>query len=143
MAANYLKAMQSYLKDSDLPKLEQLVVTKSWWDTVDILDRVVGSLVYDKPELEKIILQWSLSDNIWLRRVAIDHQLLRKENTNVQLMEKILLNNLDRTEFFINKAIGWALRDYSKTNPTWVAGFIEKNKERMADLSIKEASKYL
>lgn len=106
VAANYLKAMQSYLKDSDLPKLEQLVVTKSWWDTVDILDRVVGSLVYDKPELEKIILQWSLSDNIWLRRIAIDHQLLRKEKTNVQLMEKILLHNLSQAEFFINKAIG-------------------------------------
>ena len=143
MAANYLKAMQSYLKDSDFPKLEQLVVTKSWWDTVDILDRIVGSLVYDKPEMEKLILQWSLSDNIWLRRVAIDHQLLRKEKTNVQLMEKVLLNNLDQTEFFINKAIGWALRDYSKTNPEWVASFIEKNKERMAELSIKEASKYL
>ncbi len=143
MAANYLKAMQSYLKDSDLPKLEQLVVTKSWWDTVDILDRIVGSLVYDKPEMEKLILQWSLSDNIWLRRVAIDHQLLRKAKTNVQLMEKILQNNLNQTEFFINKSIGWALRDYSKTNPAWVETFIEKNKERMADLSIKEASKYL
>ena len=143
VAANYLKAMQSYLTENDLPKLERLVVTKSWWDTVDILDRVVGSLVYDHPELEEIILKWSLSDNIWLRRVAIDHQLLRKEKTNVQLMEKILLHNLNQTEFFINKAIGWALRDYSKTNPIWVAGFIEKNKERMADLSIKEASKYL
>lgn len=143
VAANYLKAMQSYLKDSDLPKLEQLVVTKSWWDTVDILDRVVGSLVYEKQELEKITLQWSLSDNIWLRRVAIDHQLLRKEKTNTQLMEKILLHNLNQTEFFTNKAIGWTLRDYSKTNPTWVTCFIEKNKERMAELSIKEASKYL
>jgi len=100
-------------------------------------------LVVDYPELEEVILKWSLSDNIWLRRVAIDHQLLRKEKTNVQLMEKILLNNLDQTEFFINKAIGWALRDYSKTNPEWVAAFIEKNKERMAKLSIKEASKYL
>ena len=100
VAANYLKAMQSYLTESDLPKLEHLVVTKSWWDTVDILDRVVGSLVYDKPELGEIILQWSLSDNIWLRRVAIDHQLLRKEKTDVHLMEKILLNNLDQTEFF-------------------------------------------
>ena len=143
VAANYLKAMQSYLTENDLPKLERLVVTKSWWDTVDILDRVVGSLVYDHPELEEIILKWSLSDNIWLRRVAIDHQLLRKEKTNVQLLEKILLHNLNQTEFFINKAIGWALRDYSKTNPIWVAGFIEKNKERMADLSIKEANKYL
>ena len=143
VGANYLKAMQSYLTESDLPKLEHLVVTKSWWDTVDILDRVAGNLVYDKPELGEIILQSSLSDNIWLRRVAIDHQLLRKEKTDVQLMEKILLNNLDQTEFFINKAIGWVLRDYSKTNPDWVARFIEKNKERMAELSIKEASKYL
>ena len=143
VAANYLKTMQSYLTEDDLPKLMRLVVTKSWWDTVDILDRVVGSLVYDKPELGEIILQWSLSDNIWLRRVAIDHQLLRKEKTDVQLMEKVLLNNLDQTEFFINKAIGWALRDYSKTNPEWVASFIEKNKERMAELSIKEAGKYL
>ena len=143
VAANYLKNMQSYLKDTDLSKLEQLIVTKSWWDTIDILDRVVGSLVYDKPELGEIILQWSLSDNIWLRRVAIDHQLLRKAKTNVRLMEKILLNNLDQTEFFIHKAIGWALRDYSKTNPEWVVSFIEKNKERMAELSIKEASKYL
>ena len=143
VAANYLKAMQSYLTENDLPKLERLVVTKSWWDTVDILDRVVGSLVANHPELEEVLLKWSLSDNIWLRRVAIDHQLLRKENSNVQLMEKVLLNNLDQTEFFINKAIGWALRDYSKTNPEWVASFIEKNKERMTDPSIKEASKYL
>ena len=143
VGANYLKAMQSYLTKDDLPKLERLVVTKSWWDTVDILDRVVGSLVADYPELEDVLLKWSLSDNIWLRRVAIDHQLLRKEKTNVQLMEKILLNNLDQTEFFINKAIGWALRDYSKTNPEWVARFIEKNKKRMSELSIREASKYL
>lgn len=143
VAANYLKAMQSYLTKDDLPKLERLVVTKSWWDTVDILDRVVGSLVADHQELEEVILKWSLSDNIWLRRVAIDHQLLRKEKTNVQLMEKILLNNLDQTEFFITKAIGWALRDYSKINPEWVARFIEKNRKRMAELSIKEASKYL
>ena len=143
VGANYLKAMQSYLTKDDLPKLERLVVTKSWWDTVDILDRVVGSLVANHSELEEVLLKWSLSDNIWLRRVAIDHQLLRKEKTNVQLMEKILLNNLDQTEFFINKAIGWALRDYSKTNPKWVARFIEKNKKRMAELSIKEASKYL
>ena len=143
VAANYLKAMQSYLTKDDLPKLERLVVTKSWWDTVDILDRVVESLVANHPELEEVILKWSLSDNIWLRRVAIDHQLLRKEKTNVQLMEKILVNNLDQTEFFINKAIGWALRDYSKTNPEWVARFIEQNKKRMSELSIREASKYL
>nr|WP_193307299.1 DNA alkylation repair protein [Streptococcus pneumoniae] len=72
VAANYLKAMQSYLKETDLPKLEQLVVTKSWWDTVDILDRVVGSLVYEHSELEEIIL--ILFENLFKpcqRRLAV------------------------------------------------------------------------
>ena len=58
-------------------------------------------------------------------------------------MEKILINNLNQKEFFINKAIGWALRDYSKTNPEWVRTFIENNKEKMSKLSIKEGSKYI
>ena len=85
----------------------------------------------------------NVDDNIWLRRVAIDHQLLRKEKTDTNLLEKILVNNLNHTEFFINKAIGWALRDYSKTNPQWVKDFIEKYKNNMASLSIREASKYI
>ena len=59
------------------------------------------------------------------------------------ILEKILVNNLNHTEFFINKAIGWALRDYSKTNPQWVKDFIEKYKNNMASLSIREASKYI
>ncbi|CAG5316246.1 DNA alkylation repair enzyme [Streptococcus pneumoniae] len=71
MAANYLKAMQSYLKETDLPKLEQLVVTKSWWDTVDILDRVVGSLVYEHPELEEIILSLLLYNGFILTGQAL------------------------------------------------------------------------
>lgn len=105
VGANYLKAMRSYLTKDDLPKLERLVVTKSWWDTVDILDRVVGSLVYDKPELEEVLLKWSLSDNIWLRRVAIDHQLLRKKNKCPTDGKDPQQSGPDR--IFINKAIGW------------------------------------
>ena len=67
----------------------------------------------------------------------------KKNKTNTELLEKVLENNLGQAEFFINKSIGWALRDYSKTNPEWVKNFIEKNKEKMAKLSIREASKYL
>ncbi|MGX7111605.1 DNA alkylation repair protein [Gemella cuniculi] len=143
IAAQYLKTMKKALVAEDLPKLKKLVITKSWWDTVDILDRVVGSLVYDNKKMQEIILEWSVDENIWLCRVAIDHQLLRKEKMNVELLEKILVNNLNQKEFFINKAIGWALRDYSKTNPIWVKRFIEVNSENMASLSIREASKYL
>ena len=142
-AAYYLKYMQRFLVEDDIPKLKELVLTKSWWDTVDILDKVIGSIIYNNKNLYPIILEWSKDDNIWLRRVAIDHQLLRKENTDEQLLEKILINNLNHKEFFVNKAIGWALRDYSKTNPQWVRNFIETHKENMASLSIRGASKYL
>ena len=78
-----------------------------------------------------------------MRRVAIDNQILRKDKMKTNLLEKILINNLNQSKFFINKAIGWILRDYSKTNPDWVRTFIEKHKNQMANLSIKEASKYL
>ena len=142
-AAYYLKYMQRFLVEDDISKLKELVLTKSWWDTVAILDKVIGSIIYNNKNLYPIILEWSKDDNIWLRRVAIDHQLLRKENTDEQLLEKILINNLNHKEFFVNKAIGWALRDYSKTNPQWVRNFIEVHKENMSSLSIREASKYL
>ena len=143
VAADYLKNMKDKLTIDDIPKLKQFILKKSWWDTIDNLDMTIGALALKDSNVNKILLEWSLDENIWLRRIAIDHQLLRKEKTNTELLEKILKNNLEQTEFFINKAIGWALRDYSKTNPKWVKNFIEKNKEKMAKLSIKEASKYL
>jgi len=143
IAADYLKNMKDKLTIDDIPKLKQLILKKSWWDTIDNLDMTIGTLVLKDSNVNKILLEWSLDENIWLKRIAIDHQLLRKEKTNTELLEKILKNNLGQTEFFINKAIGWALRDYSKTNPEWVKNFIEKNRENMAKLSIKEASKYL
>ena len=143
IAADYLKNMKDKLTIDDIPKLKQLVLEKSWWDTIDNLDMTIGALALKDSNVNKILLEWSLDENIWLRRIAIDHQLLRKEKTNTELLEKILKNNLGQAEFFINKAIGWALRDYSKTNPEWVKNFIEENKEKMAKLSIKEASKYL
>jgi len=89
------------------------------------------------------MLKWSTDDDIWLRRIAIDHQNGRKDKTNTVLLEKILINNLGTDEFFINKAIGWSLREYSKTNPEWVRAFVDKNRNKMSNLSIREASKYL
>lgn len=69
-------------------KLRQLVVTKSWWDTVDSLDKTIGNIGFPSPDLDQIMLAWSTDDNFWLRRVAIDHQLLRKEKTKTDLLEK-------------------------------------------------------
>ena len=143
VAADFLKNKKDKLTIDDIPNLKQLILKKSWWDTIDNLDMTIGALALKDSNVNKILLEWSIDENIWLRRIAIDHQLLRKEKTNTELLEKILKNNLGQAEFFINKAIGWALRDYSKTNPEWVKNFIEKNKEKMTKLSIREASKYL
>ena len=140
----YLKAMQKFLKKGDISKLKYLVVTKSWWDTVDLLSKIIGDVVNRSKELKTLMLEWSKKENnIWLRRVAILHQLSFKENVDKLLLETILEDNLSDGEFFINKAIGWALRDYSKVNPEWVRKFIEKNRNEMANLSLREASKYL
>ena len=139
----YLKAMQKFLKRDDISRLKYLIVTKSWWDTVDLLAKVVGSLVIRIEGYDQIMLEWSKDSNIWLKRVAILYQLSLKEKVDKQVLERILVNNLGDNEFFINKAVGWALRDYSKFNPEWVREFIEKNKNGMANLSIREASKYL
>ena len=142
-ATDYLRALQKYLTLEDLPKLRQLVVTKSWWDTVDSLDKTIGNIAFPSSDQDQIMLDWSTDDNFWLRRVAIDHQLLRKEKTKTDLLEKILVNNLNQTEFFINKAMGWSLRDYSKTNPDWVRDFIARNRAGLSNLTIREASKYI
>jgi 3-methyladenine DNA glycosylase AlkD len=139
----YLIAVQKKLLEQDLDKLRQLIVTKSWWDTADSLDRLVGLLVQKYPALSKTMVDWSKSDNIWLRRVAIDFQLQYKEKVNADLLEEIICNNFASSEFFINKAIGWSLREYSKVNPIWVKNFIERHRNKLPKLSIKEASKYL
>ncbi|HFI0445684.1 TPA: DNA alkylation repair protein [Streptococcus suis] len=143
VAIDYLVALKKKLVLADLPRLKKLAQTKSWWDSIDGLDKLIGKIVLDNPEAKQVMIDWSLDEDFWLRRIAIDHQLLQKEKTDTVLLEKILVNNLNQTEFFINKAIGWSLRDYSKTNPQWVRDFLGKYQHQMASLSIREASKYL
>ena len=143
LAIDYLDKRKNMLKPEDIPNLRKLITTKSWWDTIDGLDVIIGDIAFRSPELNETLLSWSTDENIWLRRTAIDHQLLRKDKTDINLLERIILNNLGQSEFFINKAIGWSLREYSKTNPEWVSAFIAKHKDRMNPLSIREGSKHL
>lgn len=142
-AIDYLNFKKEYLNISHIEILKNYILTKSWWDTIDHLDKIVGDIALRDERVNEILLNWSLDENIWIRRVAIDHQILRKEKTNIELLEQIIINNFNQKEFFINKAIGWSLRDYSKTNPKWVRNFIKRHKNSMNNLSIKEASKYI
>lgn len=143
LVADYLSNMQKFLTYDDIAHIEKYLRTKQWWDSIDAFDIIVGKIAFVDDKVNDLMLQWSTDDDFWIRRIAIDHQLTRKEKTNIELLEQILINNFGSTEFFINKAIGWSLRDYSKTNPDWVRDFVDTHKDQMSKLSIKEASKYL
>lgn len=143
IALDYLSNMKKHLTLNDLENLKKLITTKSWWDTVDYIASIVNSIIKSDNKGKEHMLKWSKDENLWVRRVSIIHQLLRKENTDTDLLEEIINNNLGSDEFFINKAIGWALRDYSKTNKEWVKNFINENKKNLSKLSIREGSKYI
>lgn len=143
VAADYLRKVRRLLTVADLPRVRGLAVTKPWWDTVDSLDATVGSVVAQSAEGRELILKWARDESMWVRRLAIDHQLQCKESTDVELLSSIIEANLGSGEFFIDKAVGWALRDYSKTDPEWVRAFIAEHRQGMAALAIREASKYL
>ena len=143
MACDYLVLVTPLLTPADWPRLAHLICTKSWWDTVDILIKPVGALVARFPELRRAVLAWSRADNFWLRRAAIEHQLLRKQATDEALLAQIIENNLAVPEFFVQKAIGWALRDYAKTKPAWVMAFLQTHQAAMTALAVREASKHL
>lgn len=141
--ADYLRGMQKFLTFDDIPRIERYIRSKQWWDTIDSLDLTVGKIGLADKRVDGVMLQWSDDDDFWVRRCAIDHQLCRKDKTDPELLEQIIVNNLGSDEFFINKAIGWSLRDYAKTNPQWVRSFIDKHSARLSRLSIREASKHL
>lgn len=140
---DYLLAMKQYVSYEDIPKIQNYVIKKSWWDTIDFFCKVIGQVGLKDKRVKDLMIDWSKSDNIWIKRTAIEHQLCLKEKTDTKVLEQIIVNSLGSSEFFINKAIGWALRDYSKTNPEWVKDFINKYNDKMDSLSIKEASKYI
>lgn len=142
-ACDYLVALAFYIPFEELDRIKAYIQKGNWWDTTDALDQVIGKIGLRDTRIKQAMILWSRSDELWIKRAAIDHQLLYKEKTDTQLLETILLNGLGSNEFFINKAIGWALRQYSKTNPRWVESFIKQHHVALSSLTIKEASRYL
>ena len=123
---------------------ERLITTKSWWATVDeIASHLVGDLVLRFPELRRCMDDWSRSPNIWLARTAIIHQLRYRSKTDVARLFDYCARRAPETEFFIRKAIGWALREYSKTDARAVERFLDENDARLSGLSKREAMTWL
>ncbi|KOP71734.1 DNA alkylation repair protein [Bacillus sp. FJAT-21945] len=142
-ALDYIERSMKKLEKRHLPFLEQLITSKSWWDTVDVLaPKPVGSIASEHPEvIEERIENWAYGDHLWLRRSAILFQLKYKARTDEELLYRYIVQNKESKEFFIQKAIGWALREYSKTNPASVRAFIEST--ALPNLSVREGSKYI
>ena len=142
-AMDILVKIKNKLPESSIKIFERIIVTKSWWDTVDLIAGKLVSIHFQRyPELrDKHISKWMTSNNIWLQRTCLLFQLHYKENTDETLMGSIIMSLNTSKEFFIQKAIGWALREYSKTNAEAVINFVANNE--LAPLSKREALKWL
>jgi 3-methyladenine DNA glycosylase AlkD len=122
--------------------VEHLIITRSWWDTVDGLGSVAVSPLSDKYGCEKLIEGWNKSSNIWLNRAAIQHQRGRKFETDVKLVMKYCDDHASSDEFFVVKAIGWALRDIAKINPKAVRDFLKGHPD-LGRVAVREAERGL
>ena len=127
-----------------LPVYEEIIRSGSWWDFVDgVSDRIGGLLQAHRPMMTGLLLDWSTDLDFWIRRAAITSQLKAKDRTDQDLLRAVIEPNLADPEFFIRKAIGWALREYAKTDPDWVRQFVLEKGAQLSPLSRKEALRHL
>ena len=142
-AISLIEKMRKHLTVEDYSTLREFIETKSWWDSVDaIAPAFVGNIVMmDRALGERTMLEWSDADNMWVNRAAILHQLKFKDDTDVDLLFRIISQHADSGEFFIQKAIGWVLREYAKKDAVAVRTFVNENK--LKPLSRREALKHI
>lgn len=140
----FLRRWVGSLEPANLDDLKRFIVTKSWWDSVDALAAwSVGPLVLANRELAEIMDEWIDSENMWLARTAIIHQLSYKADTDADRLFAYAESRAEDTEFFIRKAIGWSLRQYARQDPDQVLAFVAANEDRLSGLSKREALKHL
>ncbi|GGM05656.1 DNA alkylation repair protein [Nakamurella endophytica] len=137
-----LRAAAGRLELLDLYR--EMVVTGAWWDHVDEIAHRVGALLQADPgRMRPLLRAWAREPDRWLRRVAVLAQLDARGRTDVDLLTDVVLVNADHPDFFVRKAIGWALRQYARTDPAWVRGFLSRHGAALSPLSVREAAKHL
>lgn len=143
LAIDLLIRLNKKLPENWIDWIKELIITKSWWDTVDALaSNVVGPYLKEHPrQVSKTVDRWINDENLWLRRTSLLYQLKYKESTDTERLFEFIRKTASEKEFFIAKAIGWALREYSKTDRKAVQAIIEKTE--LQPLSVREGSKYL
>ncbi|NOZ45825.1 MAG: DNA alkylation repair protein [Chlorobi bacterium] len=129
--------------DNIIDLLEYMIINKSWWDSIDLIATHLVGVFFQKYNnlVPGKTTEWMNSGNIWLQRTCILFQLKYKKETDFNLLTEFIIPLTNSKEFFIQKAIGWALREYSKTNPQMVLEFVKKH--NLAPLSVREALRIL
>lgn len=142
-AIHIIRKLLKKIRVEDMAWIEKLIIKKPWWDTVDgLAGWICGYYFKMYPEQIKPVTElWMKSGNMWLQRSALLFQLKYKANTDTQLLANYIELLADHKDFFIRKAIGWILREYSKSNKAWVKEFV--NTHELSGLSVREASKYI
>lgn len=143
LAMGLLEGGVKFLNLSHIHSIEQFIITRSWWDTVDgLATSTVGGVIKRYPEAwEEYASRWIHADQMWLNRTGILFQLKYKAQTNTDLLHQAIDAHRESKEFFLQKAIGWALREYAKTNPEWVWNYVETHE--LMPLSRREALRRL
>ncbi|WP_030388149.1 DNA alkylation repair protein [Streptomyces sp. NRRL S-241] len=143
-AVDYLRRHVARCSSGLLPVARHLIVTVPWWDTVDLLAaHTVGPLVAADPRLASVMDEWIEDENLWLARTALLHQLRFKAATDSGQLFDHCRRRAGHPDFFLRKAIGWALREYAKTDPDAVRAFVEAERATLSPLSVREALKNL
>lgn len=127
-----------------LPLYEEIIRSGAWWDLVDGVSRRLGELLQThREDMSPVLLRWSTDPDFWIRRAAITAQLGAGSATDRALLAGVIEANLADSEFFIRKAIGWALRDFSASDPEWVRAFVRQHWKQLSPLSRTEALRKL
>lgn len=139
------RAYRAWVDSDAMPLWRYLVVTGAWWDVVDdVATHPVRDVLDRAPRIEGLRLrEWAVDEDLWLRRTAIIAQIGRKERLDPDLLTDAIEPNLGDRDFFIRKAIGWALRDYAKVAPDWVRAFVDAHEDELSGLSRREATRHL
>ena len=145
MAIAYARSFPSFVSLSSIPLYQTMITQGAWWDFVDeIASHLIGTvLLNQRDKLSPRMDVWTTDRNMWLRRTSILCQLRHKTATDTALLDVACTSNLAETEFFIRKAIGWALREYAKTDPEWVLAYVSEHENDMSGLTHREAMKHL
>ena len=146
-AVDLLRQQSHQLSVNALPALQALLLREPWWETVDGLSAVIAGVMHvavqQKPNAARVMDQWLQHPSHWVRRAALLHQLGWRLDPDRTRLFGYALQLADDKEFFIRKAIGWALRDYARCSPQAVADFLVENRTRLSGLTVREAAKHL